>query len=115
MLPGIVALHPAIAPWGMSNWWLAFGLSAILKRTNLRRSLSPLHGIIAATENNRTLQDLMQQWQDLAQESFFNMVNAPDGDFEAIAHLSNTLNNPDSLQMMVEILSRQQFLQPLED
>ena len=43
------------------------------------------------------------------------MVNAPDGDFEAIAHLSNTLNDPDSLQMMVEILSRQQFLQPLED
>jgi ubiquinone biosynthesis protein Coq4 len=24
------------------------------------------------------------------------MVNAPDGDFEAIAHLSNTLNDPDS-------------------
>ena len=48
----------------------------------------------------------MQQWQDLAQESFFKMVNAPDGDFEAIAHLSNTLNDPDSLQMMVEILSR---------
>ena len=114
MLPGIVALHPAIAPWGMSNWW-AFGLSAILKTINLRRSLSPLHGIIAATENNRTLQDFIQQWQDLAQESFFNMVNAPDGDFEAIAHPSNTLNDPDSLQMMVEILSPQQFLQPLED
>jgi ubiquinone biosynthesis protein Coq4 len=59
--------------------------------------------------------DNSKQWQDLAQESFFNMVNVPDGDFEAIAHLSNTLNDPDSLQMMVEILSRQQFLQPLED
>ena len=99
----------------MSNWWLAFGLSAILKITNFRRSLSPLHGIIAPKKNKKTLQDFMQQWQDLAQESFFNMVNAPDGDFEAIAHLSNTLNDPDSLQMMVEILSRQQFLQPLED
>ena len=29
MLLGIVALHLAIAPWGMSNWW-AFGLSASL-------------------------------------------------------------------------------------
>jgi hypothetical protein len=30
----------------------------------------------------QTLTDAEQQWQDKAFESFFNMVKAPDGDFE---------------------------------
>jgi hypothetical protein len=34
----------------------------------------------------QTGKDAEQQWQDLALESFFKMVKAPDGDFEAINH-----------------------------
>ncbi|MGL6337901.1 MAG: hypothetical protein ACRC80_02035 [Waterburya sp.] len=54
----------------------------------------------------RTLTDAEQQWQEQAFESFFNMVKAPDGDFDAIAQLSSTLNDPDSLKIMVEFLSQ---------
>lgn len=52
-----------------------------------------------------TLKDA-QPWQELALESFLNMVKAPDGDFDAIDRLSSTLNDPDSLKIMVEFLSR---------
>jgi ubiquinone biosynthesis protein COQ4 len=54
----------------------------------------------------QTLTDAEQQWQDKAFESFFNMVKAPDGDFDAIAELSKTLNDTDSLKIMVEFVSR---------
>jgi ubiquinone biosynthesis protein COQ4 len=50
--------------------------------------------------------DVKKQWQDEAFASFFNMVKAPDGDFEAIAQLANVLNDSDSLKIMVESLSR---------
>ncbi|MGL5876151.1 MAG: Coq4 family protein [Xenococcaceae cyanobacterium] len=53
----------------------------------------------------QTTKDARQQWQDLAFESFFNMVKAPDGDFDAIAQLSNALNDDESLKTMVEFLS----------
>lgn len=54
----------------------------------------------------QTGKDAEQQWQDLALESFLNMVKAPDGDFEAIARLVNALNDAQSLKIMVEFLSR---------
>ena len=41
----------------------------------------------------QTGKDAEQQWQDLALESFLNMVKAPDGDFDAIARLVNALND----------------------
>lgn len=53
----------------------------------------------------QTLTDTQQQWQDLAFESFFNMVKAPDGDFEAIDRLSHALSDADSFQKIVEFLS----------
>jgi ubiquinone biosynthesis protein COQ4 len=53
----------------------------------------------------QTTEDAQQQWQDLAFESFFNMVKASDGDFDAIAQLSNALNDDESLKTMVEFLS----------
>jgi ubiquinone biosynthesis protein Coq4 len=48
----------------------------------------------------KTLTDAEQQWQDQAFESFFNMVKAPDGDFDAIAQLSSTLNDTNSLNLL---------------
>ena len=54
----------------------------------------------------QNLTDVEQQWQELALESFFKMVKAPDGDFEAIAHLSQTLNNAETLDTIIEFLSR---------
>ena len=56
----------------------------------------------------QTIIDAEQQWQDKAFESFFNMVKAPDGDFEAIAQLSSTLNDAKSLKLMIEFVSRHQ-------
>ncbi|MCU0534614.1 MAG: Coq4 family protein [Hydrococcus sp. Prado102] len=53
-----------------------------------------------------TIKDTQQQWQDLALESFLNIVKAPDGDFDAIARLSSTLNDASSLKIIVEFLSR---------
>ncbi|MCC0178021.1 hypothetical protein I4641_13635 [Waterburya agarophytonicola K14] len=54
----------------------------------------------------QNLTDVDQQWQEQALESFFNMVNAPDGNFEAVAYLSKTLNNPETLDIIIEFLSR---------
>jgi ubiquinone biosynthesis protein COQ4 len=54
----------------------------------------------------QTLNDTKQQWQDLALESFLNMVKAPDGDFDAIYRLSAALNDDESFKIMVESLSR---------
>jgi ubiquinone biosynthesis protein Coq4 len=56
----------------------------------------------------QTLTDAEKQWQDDAFESFFNMVKAPDGDFDAINRLSNTLNDAESLKLIVEFVSRHQ-------
>lgn len=53
-----------------------------------------------------TVKNSDRQWQDLAIESFLNIVKAPDGDFNAIARLSNALSDADSLKTMVEFLSR---------
>jgi ubiquinone biosynthesis protein Coq4 len=54
----------------------------------------------------QTLTDAEKQWQDEAFASFLNMAKARDGDFEAIARLSSTLNDTESLKIMVEFLSR---------
>lgn len=54
----------------------------------------------------QNLTDGEQQWQERAFASFFKMVNAPDGDFEAIAQLSKTLNNAETLDTIVEFLAR---------
>ena len=56
----------------------------------------------------QTLTDTEQKWQNEALESFFTMVKAPDGDFEAIARLSKTLNEPESLKLSIEFVSRHQ-------
>ncbi len=53
----------------------------------------------------QTLTDADQQWQDKAFESFFNMVKAPDGDFDAVAILSKTLNDAETLNIIIEFLS----------
>jgi ubiquinone biosynthesis protein COQ4 len=54
----------------------------------------------------QTLNDTKQQWQDLAFESFMNMVKARDGDFDAIYKLSAALNDDESFKIMIEALSR---------
>ena len=54
----------------------------------------------------QTLTNAEQKWRDEAFESFFNMVKAPDGDFDAIAKLSKTLNNTETLDIIIEFLSR---------
>ena len=54
----------------------------------------------------QNLTDADRKWQEQALESFFKMVNAPDGNFEAVAHLSKTLNNPETLDTIIEFLSR---------
>jgi ubiquinone biosynthesis protein Coq4 len=54
----------------------------------------------------QTLTDAQKQWQDEAFESVLNMAKARDGDFDAIARLSSTLNDADSLKIMVEFQSR---------
>jgi ubiquinone biosynthesis protein COQ4 len=54
----------------------------------------------------QTLKDAQKQWQDEAFESVLNMAKARDGDFDAIARLSSTLNDAESLKIMVEFLSR---------
>lgn len=53
-----------------------------------------------------TLTDTQMQWQNDAFESFFNMVKAPDGDFDALARLSKTLNDAETLDIIIEFLSR---------
>jgi ubiquinone biosynthesis protein Coq4 len=50
----------------------------------------------------QTTEDAQQQWQDLAFESFFNMVKASDGDFDAIAQLSNALNDDVGIKFSTE-------------
>ena len=54
----------------------------------------------------QTVNNTKQQWQDSAFESIFQMAKAADGDFDAIARLSSALNDAQSLQIMVEFLSR---------
>lgn len=54
----------------------------------------------------RTVENTKQQWQDLAFESFFNMVKAADGDFEAIDRLANSLNDSESLTKTIDVLSQ---------
>lgn len=56
----------------------------------------------------QTLTNAEQQWQDEALASFFNIVEAPDGDFDAIDRLASTLNDDKSLKLMIEFLSRYQ-------
>ena len=56
----------------------------------------------------QTLIDSDKQWQEEGFASFFNMVEAPDGDFDAIGRLSSSLNDADSLKLMMEFLSRHQ-------
>ena len=53
----------------------------------------------------QTLTNTEQKWQDEAFASFFNMVKSPDGDFEAVAKLSKTVNNPETLDIIIEFLS----------
>jgi ubiquinone biosynthesis protein COQ4 len=53
-----------------------------------------------------SVKDLEQQWQDLAIESFLQIVKAPDGDFDAIARLTKALSDTKSLNIIVEFLSR---------
>ena len=57
-------------------------------------------------EQMQNLTDMEQQWQEKAFESFFKMVKAPDGDLETVAHLSKTLNNAETLDRIIEFLSR---------
>jgi ubiquinone biosynthesis protein COQ4 len=52
----------------------------------------------------QTSKDAEQQWQELAFESFFNMVKAPDGDFDAIARLTKVLNDAESLKLTIDFL-----------
>lgn len=56
----------------------------------------------------QTLTDAEQKWENEAMASFFNMVEAPDGDFDAIDRLASTLNEDKSLKLMIEFLSRYQ-------
>ncbi len=56
----------------------------------------------------QTLTDTKQQWQNEALESFLNMVKAPDGNFDAINRLSKTLNDAESLKLIIEYVSRHQ-------
>lgn len=56
----------------------------------------------------QTLTNADKKWQDEALASFFNIVEAPDGDFEAIDQLARTLNDAESLKLMIEFLSRHQ-------
>ncbi|WP_375514136.1 Coq4 family protein [uncultured Nostoc sp.] len=43
-------------------------------------------------------------WQDSALESIINIVKAPDGDFESIGKLANTVGDLHSLQKIIELL-----------
>ena len=46
------------------------------------------------------------QWQNTLLESFINIVKAPDGDFGCIERLSKAANDAESLEIIVEFLSR---------
>ena len=50
------------------------------------------------------LENVEQQWQTSVVESIINMVNAKDGDFEAIAKLSQATNDVYSINKMIEFL-----------
>lgn len=50
--------------------------------------------------------DVDRQWQEQAFASFFQMVEAKEGDFEAVAHLSKTLNDVETLDKIIEFLTR---------
>ncbi|MHC5671205.1 hypothetical protein [Nostoc sp.] len=45
-------------------------------------------------------------WHDSALESIINIVRAPDGDFESIGNLANTVADLHSLQKIIELLHR---------
>lgn len=45
-------------------------------------------------------------WQDRAIESILNFVKSGDGDFDCIEKLANALSDPDSLQKIIEFISR---------
>jgi ubiquinone biosynthesis protein COQ4 len=47
---------------------------------------------------------LEQIWQDKALDSIVNIVRAPDGNFESIGQLADAVNDPQSLQKVVEFL-----------
>jgi ubiquinone biosynthesis protein Coq4 len=47
-----------------------------------------------------------QDWESSLLESFWEMVNAPDGDFGVLARLSQSSNDPASLDLMIEFLCR---------
>ncbi|MFQ4144047.1 Coq4 family protein [Chlorogloeopsis sp. ULAP02] len=48
---------------------------------------------------------LEQAWQDSALESIINIVKAPDGDFESIGKLANSLSDQHGLHKVIEFLS----------
>ena len=50
------------------------------------------------------LENVEQQWQTSVVESIINMVNAEDGDFGAIAKLSQATNDVSSINKMIELL-----------
>ncbi|MBC6431023.1 hypothetical protein FM036_09395 [Nostoc sp. HG1] len=43
-------------------------------------------------------------WHDSALESIINIVRAPDGDFESVGNLANTVGDLHSLQKIIELL-----------
>jgi len=45
-----------------------------------------------------------QDWESSLLESFWEMVNAPDGDFGVLARLSESSNDPVSLNLMIDFL-----------
>jgi ubiquinone biosynthesis protein Coq4 len=47
-----------------------------------------------------------QDWESSLLESFWEMVNAPDGNFGVLARLSQSSNDPASLDLMIEFLCR---------
>lgn len=52
------------------------------------------------------LKDSKQDWESSLLESFWEMVNASDGDFGVLAKLSQSSNDPVSLNLMIDFLCR---------
>ncbi|MUG91212.1 hypothetical protein F7734_01335 [Scytonema sp. UIC 10036] len=51
-----------------------------------------------------SIDQLEQTWQDKALDSIINIVRAPDGDFESVGQLASAVNDPQSLQKVIEHL-----------
>ncbi|ACK69844.1 conserved hypothetical protein [Gloeothece citriformis PCC 7424] len=52
------------------------------------------------------LQPEDQHWENSVIESFLKIVKSVDGDFEAVTELSNTVSDPNSLDLIIEFLCR---------